>query len=221
MKKIFAFITLMILFSSTGFAMKFEQPIKIGKIMYPPDGDMVIDNATYTSNKPNGKFQNFNTYPYDTVARFNTGEDSIYVHHIPDYNVPPRFGDENINNSIPIKTGLYGVYIFQLKNDSNIKFYLLRTEEADAGFVNWICIGKRDNKWIKYFDINEVKKTYFGNKNERRYFFSNNSYGKTYCKNDTIIIEYYHYENNINKNGEFRFKWDDKAQWFGVEQVVY
>ena len=21
--------------------------------------------------------------------------------------------------------------------------------------------------------------------------------------------------------GEFRFKWDDKAQWFGVEQIVY
>lgn len=49
-------------------------------------------------------------------------------------------------------------------------------------------------------------------------------YKNYYCKEDMIIIEYDNYNPNTKrmyKEGEFRFKWDDAAQWFGIEQVVY
>ena len=42
---------------------------------------------------------------------------------------------------------------------------------------------------------------------------------------DTIILEFKHTDSTIKSErettGEFRFKWDDAAQWFSIEQVVY
>ena len=121
--------------------------------------------------------------------------------------------------------------IFQIKNNHSTNFYLLCTNEAMDSAVNWICIGKKDDKWIKYFETNDIRKKYFGDKNVRRVSFSDGSsyeasgensiYARAYCKNDTIVIEYRLYEKNITKKGEFRFKWDEAAQWFGVEQVIY
>ena len=36
------------------------------------------------------------------------------------------------------------------------------------------------------------------------------------------IIRYGRYDvNGFVPSGEFRYKWDDSAQWFGVEKVVY
>lgn len=232
MKKVVILIALILIMSSNCVAMTFSQPMQIGKIMYPPNGDMVIENATYTSSKPTGKFQNLVTYPYNTVIKFSNEENSIYVHHKSGYKEIPYFGDENIENSIQIETGLYGVNIFQLKNDGSIKLYLLQTQEASANFVNWVCIGKKDEKWIKYFDIRDIRKQYFGENNWRYYTFAlylekitydKYTYPIIYCKDDTIIIEYQKSESNINgyTKGEFKFKWDDKAQWFGIEQVVY
>ena len=230
MKK-FLGLTLMLMFiASNCFAMSFFQPEEIGKITYPPIGDMTIKNATYISSKPSGKFQNSVTYPYDSLIKFSDGENAIFVNHKSGYMNFPKFGDKNIENSIKIELGLYGATIFQVKNDSNIKFYLIRTEDAMASSINWICIGKKDDQWIKYFDIRDIRKKYFGNNNTIRLFFSSGSYessggdsryARTYCKNDTIIMEYKYYENNVSKTGEFRFKWDDAAQWFGVEHIIY
>ena len=43
--------------------------------------------------------------------------------------------------------------------------------------------------------------------------------------NDTICIPYNlrsgEFGQKYVRDGEFRFKWDEKANWFGVEQVVY
>ena len=38
-----------------------------------------------------------------------------------------------------------------------------------------------------------------------------------------MIIEYNrnYIQQGYIKEGEFRFKWDEAAQWFDVEQVVY
>ena len=89
------------------------------------------------------------------------------------------------------------------------------------GDGDYFIIGKRqDNVWVKYIDIPDITKRYFG---KNRLI----SYSHPVIKNDTIIFEH----SMINqkpggrlefvKAGEFRFKWDDAAQWFGVEQVVY
>lgn len=212
--------------------MIFSQLVEIGRIGYPPEGNMIIENATYISSQSNGKSMGTFTYPYDTDIKFNDGEDSIFVHHKSGYKSEPNFGDENINNSILVDTGLYGIVIYQLKNNSSIKFYLLMTLEADASFTNWVCIGKKNGKWIKYFDLKDIRKKYFGDEKFRHYYFAlslekksynNYTYPIIYCKNDTIVMEYQKYESSTNSytKGEFRFKWDEKAQWFGVEKVTY
>lgn len=48
-------------------------------------------------------------------------------------------------------------------------------------------------------------------------------YDKPICRNDSIVIVYrrWHWKGMSDPEGEFRFKWDDAAQWFGIEQVVY
>ena len=232
MKRFLGLLVMLMIIASNCLAMTFSQPVKIGEIIYPPVGEgMIIKNATYTSNKPKGNFQKDSLYPNDTLARFSDGENSIYVHHVKVYNVTPRFGDENINNTIPVETGLYGIRIFQVKNDSAIKFYLLVTQDADGRATTWSCIGKKGSQWIKYFDTRNIRKKYLGDKSGVQCIFSdgvsyemsggNSTYARTYCKNDTIVMEYRKYEKNITKRGEFRFKWDESAQWFGVEQVVY
>ena len=41
---------------------------------------------------------------------------------------------------------------------------------------------------------------------------------------NTIAVVYQRVNSSTKRltdEGEFRFKWDDKAQWFGIEQVVY
>ena len=131
------------------------------------------------------------------------------------------------------------VKIFQVKNDSSIKFFILKTSEGAPS--NIILIGKKDGKWIKYFETYSLLKKYFG---DRYYFdswaginvgkksevrFGNKFRHGLYCSNDTIIIEYEKnnggkgpiFGKDTNEFGEFRFKWDEAAQWFGVEQVVY
>ena len=46
-------------------------------------------------------------------------------------------------------------------------------------------------------------------------------YDEVRCDGDTIVIEYVAGRRDTYRKGEFRFKWDEAAQWFSVEQVVY
>lgn len=48
-------------------------------------------------------------------------------------------------------------------------------------------------------------------------------YDEPKFQNDTIIVTYKNYTDigKMINQGEFRFKWDEKAQWFSVEQVKY
>ena len=48
-------------------------------------------------------------------------------------------------------------------------------------------------------------------------------YGKVKVKDDTIIIPYwYQLDEGIEQyKGELRFKWDDAAQCFDIEKIVY
>jgi len=41
-----------------------------------------------------------------------------------------------------------------------------------------------------------------------------------FVRGDTLIIEYKSLSGD-KKIGEFRFKWDEAAQWFSVEQIKY
>ena len=86
-----------------------------------------------------------------------------------------------------------------------------------------IIIGKRqDGRWVKYIDSKNISKSYFGNKDgykEDGGIF----YKQPICSGSTIIIPYcrWYWKGLSSNEGEIHLKWDDKAQWFGIEQVVY
>lgn len=65
-----------------------------------------------------------------------------------------------------------------------------------------------------------VLKQYFGKDSfgMRGPWFNN-----CYVQGDTVVIEYQvsAFKQGYHKGEEIRFKWDESAQWFGVEQVVY
>lgn len=95
-----------------------------------------------------------------------------------------------------------------------------------AGTTIYVLLGRRsDGVFVKYFDMEDINVKYFG--------LQKSTYGTTkglrspwyrncHCQDDTIVIEYERFVGkNFCKAGEFRFKWNESAQWFGVEQVVY
>ncbi|MBR3747159.1 MAG: hypothetical protein IKN27_09395, partial [Selenomonadaceae bacterium] len=169
------------------------------------------------------------------VARCGNGIDALYAHYDA-YNIRNddkiHFGDKNIKNTIPIRAFIFGEEIFKIDTDSGITFYLIHTSYDLPDENWWTLIGRRkDGVWIKYFESDAVTEKYFGK--SARGGHGNVWDGTSICCNDfkivgnTITIEYSRYHRNAGKRGqfikagEFRFKWDEAAQWFGVEQVVY
>ena len=87
----------------------------------------------------------------------------------------------------------------------------------------WIhtLIGKRkDGKFVEFFNTTKLNERFFGNPS-----IKNTNYSDFTVRGDTVSVKFKHTNVIGNKDteisGEFRFKWDDAAQWFGVEQVVY
>ena len=88
--------------------------------------------------------------------------------------------------------------------------------------TSYTLIGYNKNgDWVKYFDTDEIKKRYFGDKGSS---FSRLFITDLKCNENTIFIYYERFDPNLRKNvkvGEFRFKWDEAAQWFSVEKITY
>ena len=87
---------------------------------------------------------------------------------------------------------------------------------------SYILLGMQsDGKWVKYFDTRDIKKKYFREATARKDI---PCFVRGQSKGDTISVVYQRVNSNTKRladEGEFRFKWDDGAQWFGIEQVVY
>ena len=223
-------ILCVILFCPISSAMKLEQPVKVGRIIGANMGGFVFENAT-SNNGTLSKYGGGKAYGTG-IARFGDGEDALYFHY--------RFGDsqENISaimlfggddkrNTIPINIMITN--ILKITSSNGITFYMIEDGYDLIEEISYTLIGRRpDGTWVKYFDTTTVGKNYFGsgNDNDRNNFWGLAFY-KTEIKNGTIIIHYYRnkdrrpIERNVDERGEFRFKWDDKAQWFGIEKVVY
>ena len=160
-----------------------------------------------------------------------------WQHNMHDY---MKFGDEDIRNTISLNSNsLFGVAdIFKINGSNHFKFYLISDNcyLADEWF-RYIIIGKNSQgKWIYYFDTRKIAGRYFDSSH-----FGRGDYSPLYglyfydpeIKNDTIIIHYKESKDGKYitmgesepgrhiEHGEFRFKWDEKAQWFSVEQVKY
>ena len=221
MKKFLLGVVLSVLLTAnSALAMTFSQPVEIGAIIYPPTNGILIKNAISNSGSLIGKFQNENIYDRG-IAQFGSNADAIFVHYAPHEEL--YFGSKNKSSAMKIASGLYGTTIFQIKNDSETKFYILRNNEATIGYINYVCLGKqKDGTFVKYFSTDELMQRYFGIISDRKKR-STIYVEKMYCQGSTIVIEYKRSQEKQLPTtvGEFRFKWDDKAQWFSVDHIVY
>lgn len=195
--------------SETCYAMQFFQPLKIGMINFKQDGGICISGAIHNSVQFFPKIRR--TYVKDDIfgnekgiARFGEGTDDLYLY----YNTEKclNIGGNALNNTI--SGNILDSIIYQIKYDKNDSLYSIYDMKAD-----YIIIGRKINSYnrqfVKYIDTKEITKRYFGK--NRHVIYKNLS-----TQDDIIIIDYYY----SGISGKFYFKWDDKAKWFNVEQVI-
>ena len=245
MNKILLVTLMLVMTASNCLAMTFSQPVKTGFSVWWLQGGGGINVQNATENNGNFYSREYNNKKiiYDGsgkngsirygkgIAYWGNGIDAIYAHYnayniINDDNI--HFGDKDINNTIPIRASIFGEEIFKIETDEGITFYMIHTSYDLPDQTWWTLIGRRkDGVWVKYFESLDVTKKYFGKQ-------GNVWEGKSICcdnfrvNDNNIVIEYsrynktsYEQRGKIIKEGEFRFKWDESAQWFGVEHIIY
>ena len=220
---IICFISWIIVMSNNVFAMTFSNPIQIGKFIYLRSS-FEFQNVNSNLGQEIYSSKNSRKLYEKGTASFGYGNDALYMHYKAGtqshgfQDATMAFGTMDISNTIDLQNIiLYQVTLYKIGTDQNIVFYLIQDEFDWPGVSDYALIGKReDGVFVKYFDTNTIKETYFG-KNWSNIGFENVKY-----MNDTLILDYGSiFDGKTIGQGEFRFKWDDKAQWFGVEQVVY
>lgn len=244
-KKIYMFsklflvvICTLVAFSTSASAMTFSQPVKIGSIGWSTQSPLFglpINGATYNDGtteprdadlkrlsklgvyKPE---KGFITYIKGTAA-FGSGVDALYCKYdISDvtnskYDTALLFGGKN---NYVLTIDAHYKEINRITSDGDLTIYTLY---HNYGVSHLHILGKRsDGSWVLFVDSKNISKAYFGG-NEGYKLRGGIIYDEPTTKGDTIIVKYCKFPNFDNKLGEFRFKWDEVAQWFGVEQVVY
>lgn len=224
MKKIlFSFLMMFFVISANCSAMTFSQPVEIGKFGRTQEpgigGGFLIEGSSYNEGDIYKRKGNICRYGKGS-ARWGNGDDALYLHYDA-YNSKAQIGDKNINNTIKDEFAAAPLVstIMRVDTDSKKVIYILFTSYDIPEDDVYECIGKHSNgEWVKYFSTNDIVKRYFGEK-------QGHGFGKIRIENDTITVPYKLFSNgnysNPTSTGEFRFKWDDSAQWFGVERVVY
>ena len=232
MKKILWVLLELMLVSNTTFAMTFSQPIEVGKIDVPLQrGGWGINISGAVNNTGNyyRKFIKESNGYNKGIAQFGNGTNALYFHY--DYgtvfesksSLNPqkyfRLGSKDISNTVGIFLGNWGS-VLQIQTDSGMTFYSIRFEYCTSDLT---LIGKNKNgKWIKYIYSKDVSKKYFGGKDGYKED-GGIIYNQPVTRGEYIIIPYcrWYWEGKSNPEGEFRLKWDEAAQWFGIEHVVY
>lgn len=227
LNKILLFFLVMIVLSTENcFAMTFSKPVEIGKVASPPMSGFRITGATFN----NGDILKASVNEYGKgIARFGNGSDALYFHYnsyLKSAELREKgslFGAENVNNTCSIPLVEVSCTIQKISTDNGVILYLFILNESDRNGLNYIFLGKqKDGKFVKFIDFKQTVINYFGDENRYKYIPTHSSKDDNgiYFSDDTILIRYY--KRPIDKAiGEFRFKWDDSAQWFGIEQVVY
>ena len=219
--------------------MQFSQPVKIGYAGGKPymglsehspfKGGYFIEGASYNDGNRiiHGKGGNYETYGKG-IARWGEGKDALYCKYNVDSPEDSRglpydnlkFGgkDNYVVNEILWSS------IYKIETNSGITLYILyHTYKFNIRFYIIGC--RQDGKWVKYIDSQSILDKYFGKnlydwgKESGHYNFED----VISCKENVIIAPYYRNNgtNGISRLGEFRFKWDEKAQWFSVEHIKY
>ena len=200
------------------FAMQFSPTKKIGEINYKVVRGVYIEGAAaywpdYTTKDTYmDKNRNKNIVAYSKgVAKFGEGVDGLYVHYNLHERNSIRFGGKDITKTITPKNDRPYHWIYQIKSDEGITLYPVEFVEPD---YYWNIFGRRpDGTWVTYIDTTNIEKQYFG---------MNHSviFRQPIAQGDMLVMKYRAWSSNEEK-GEFRFRWDENAQWFGIEQIVY
>ena len=205
-----------IITANSAMAMTFSQPERLGgAVRWSQSGGFYIlgesvDNHAEKNYSASSK--NF----LKGVAQFGDETDKIFEHYDANKDKNVRVGDKDEKNTITLEA-VKNLSLHKVENDGEIRMYMIRkgneTHEED-GYI--VFARRKDGRFVKYFDTDDIRTKNFQDG-------SNIAFGEIKFEGDTVKIVY---ERRIDsykyaKVGEFRFKWDDKAQWFGIEQVNY
>ncbi len=217
--RIFFYVSLVLfILSSNSFAMHFSPPVEIGWMgMSQKGGGFSCKNETSNSGDYYTVYDKNNKHSYGKgIAKFGAGKDALYIFYDVYQNKGlVQIGVHNSNNTTTLR--ILNDWIYMIKSDEWLTLYPIRFLYGPES--DWRIVGSQKNgKFVKYISTLDITEKYFG--------FDIHSgvspvlYDIPICKGDTIIIKY---RGHLSKDniGEFRFKWDEAAQWFGVEQVVY
>ena len=232
MKKYLILLMVTLLIPANCFAMKLEKAVELGSFAtFPPSGAFRFEGVTSNEGTlaKEKEYKSGKDYAKG-VACFGSGEDALYVYYDNSYFYTEDFrenvfrsktlinsckmGDKDPADTIIMPIGFpHSCTIYQVTNDLGLKMYLL---QYDTGAIpSYKMIGKRDGKWVKYFET-EAAEQYYGMK-------------MAFCHNykisgNAVIFEYGRYsavEKKFLTSIELHFIWDDKDQWFGVDCKTY
>ena len=233
MRKIFLLLIVTVLLVHTNcLAMKLEKVVELGSMAtFPPSGafrfkGITSNDGTLAKEK---EYKSGRDYAKG-VACFGSGDDVLYVHYDNSYYYTEDFGENvfkskelinsckigsrDIADTIIIPLGFpHTCTIYQVINDQGLTMYLL---QYDIGAIpSYKMIGKRDGKWVKYFETVAAEQ-YYG----MRWAFCHNYK----LSDNAIIFEYGKYikaENKFVTSTELQFIWNDTDRWFGVNCKNY
>lgn len=208
--------------ASDCFAMTFSQPVKIGRIGWFR-GEFFCLNSFYEEGDYYTQYDKDDkkTYGRKGVVGFGNNSNALYVHYN-SYEAKKNrdgkvyLGGKNLSNTIPLD--VQNEFIYQIDSNIGLTIYAIRFFYGpDSEFT---IIGKKnDGTFVKYIDTREISKKYFGIDSKRG--ASSIFYNTPNSQDNTLVISYSDGRNVRTPIGEFRFKWDDDAQWFSVEHIVY
>lgn len=236
LRKIIMLVAIFTLMLGDCYAMQFSQIVKIGSVSGNAVGGFTIEGAQQNDGSIY-KWTGVDTKPWDIlyekgVAQYGNKNNALWVYYdcsnvrVREYwdAYSPNFGNKEKTVMVSLEAGEgASVQVNSINNDAGITMYLL-CSEMDGKFVSrrYVVMGyDKTGKFVKYIDTQDIIKNYFGEKNA---MMNGIHLEKYYFRRNIFVVEYIAPRSSYgwkSPAGEFRFKWDDAAQWFGVEQVVY
>ncbi|MBD3878350.1 MAG: hypothetical protein SR1Q5_01510 [Quinella sp. 1Q5] len=196
MKNFLAMVCLLLILSAPASAMNLT--------LHEPIGIITLGREPFTLNiegytKLDGDFSK-------GVAVFG---DNLYFHFDcrkvmeENFDAASRFGGSDSSNAVPVYVFEGRTQIYPISGDDGRNFYLLATETGGGSSLK--VIGDRDGSWVKYFDTLNMR-------NQIPYEFYLDGFR---ADGDTIIFLYKEWQKE--NYCQLCYKWDEAAQWFGVE----
>lgn len=212
-------LSIFVLCIESASAMQFFQSEKLGYISFY----MAQNGGVYFQGESNvnGKYRSSSNgagreYYGKGLVKYGSGHDAMYIHFDTSepYHCNARVGSKEIGNTIEVF--LQSDTIKRIKTDAGITLYVFDYSHSFQRFYTIVGVTP-SGKFVKYIDARVITSKYYGEGAKKSIQFQN-----LICSGDTIIIPYaFYYGTYIENIGEFRFKWDENAQWFGIEQVLY